>query len=184
MLNQVEQVNDANKPYYKSSDDMYNKCRKAAMAAALPPTQKRKLYIAGPWFDERAKNFMEDIKKVFEAYEPVSAWEPYFPMDHTSDSPYGTFVDNVNQIRNCDAVLAVISSKDVGTSFEIGFARGLGRKIYILTFDETCYRSKTNIMLAYSTDNKIALRSLGKFVTDQLSYSDYIKIDNTWENKE
>ncbi len=177
-------VSEANVPNYKCSDEVYNNYRKTALLAALPVTQKRKLYVAGPWFDDRAKNFMEDVKKVFEAYEPVSAWEPYFPMDHTKDTPYDTFLDNVNQIRDCDAVLAIISSKDVGTSFEIGFARGLGRRIFILTFDETCYLSKTNIMLAYSTDNRIALKNLGKFVTDQLSYSDYIKIDNNWENKE
>ena len=148
------------------------------------PSTKKKLYVAGPWFDDKAKSLMLNVKELFTQYDSVSAWEPYFPMDHTQESPSLTFVDNVNQIVSSDAVLALISRKDVGTAFEIGLARGVKRPIYILTLDDTDYYSTTNIMLAYSTTLRIQLKDMWKFILGKLETNDYIQIPDTWEDKE
>ena len=159
-----------------------------AMAQALdetmPSPNKKNLYVAGPWFDEKAEALMLNVKEVFKQYESVSAWEPYYPNEHTQDSPKLTFVENINRIRSCDAVLALISRKDIGTAFEIGFARGLGCPIYILVLDDTDFYSKTNIMLAYSTDKIVQFKDLWKFVIGKLKYKDFVVLDDTWENKE
>lgn len=155
-----------------------------AFDATMPAHDKKKLYVAGPWFDEKAEALMINVKEAFRQYESVSAWEPYYPNEHTKDSPMDTFIDNVNQIRSCDAVLALISRKDIGTAFEIGFARGLGRPIYILVLDDTDFYSKTNIMLAYSTDKIIQFKDLWKFIIGKLRYTDLITLNDSWEDKE
>ena len=155
-----------------------------AFDATMPAHEKKKLYVAGPWFDEKAEALMINVKEAFRQYESVSAWEPYYPNEHTKDSPMDTFIDNVNQIRSCDAVLALISRKDIGTAFEIGFARGLGRPIYVLVLDDTDFYSKTNIMLAYSTDKIIQFKDLWKFIIGKLRYTDFITLSDSWEDKE
>ena len=155
-----------------------------AFDATMPAHDKKKLYVAGPWFDEKAEALMINVKEAFRQYESVSAWEPYYPNEHTQDSPMATFVDNINQIRSCSAVLALISRKDIGTSFEIGFARGLGRPIYILVLDDTDFYSKTNIMLAYSTDKIIQFKDLWKFIIGKIKYTDFITLNDSWEDKE
>lgn len=155
-----------------------------AFDATMPAHEKKKLYVAGPWFDEKAEALMINVKEAFRQYESVSAWEPYYPNEHTQDSPMDTFIDNVNQIRSCDAVLALISRKDIGTAFEIGFARGLCRPIYILVLDDTDFYSKTNIMLAYSTDKIIQFKDLWKFIIGKLRYTDLITLNDSWEDKE
>lgn len=155
-----------------------------AFDATMPAPDKKKLYVAGPWFDEKAEALMINVKEAFRQYESVSAWEPYYPNEHTKDSPMDTFIDNVNQIRSCDAVLALISRKDIGTAFEIGFARGLCRPIYILVLDDTDFYSKTNIMLAYSTDKIIQFKDLWKFIIGKLRYTDFVTLNDSWEDKE
>ena len=155
-----------------------------AFDATMPAHDKKKLYVAGPWFDEKAEALMINVKEAFRQYESVSAWEPYYPNEHTKDSPMDTFIDNVNQIRSCDAVLALISRKDIGTAFEIGFARGLGRTIYILVLDDTDFYSKTNIMLAYSTDKIIQFKDLWKFIIGKIRYTDFVTLNDSWEDKE
>lgn len=155
-----------------------------AFDATMPAHDKKKLYVAGPWFDEKAEALMINVKEAFRQYESVSAWEPYYPNEHTQDSPMDTFIENVNQIRSCDAVLALISRKDIGTAFEIGFARGLCRPIYILVLDDTDFYSKTNIMLAYSTDKIIQFKDLWKFIIGKLRYTDFVTLNDSWEDKE
>lgn len=155
-----------------------------AFDATMPAPDKKKLYVAGPWFDEKAEALMINVKEAFRQYESVSAWEPYYPNEHTKDSPMDTFIDNVNQIRSCDSVLALISRKDIGTAFEIGFARGLCRPIYILVLDDTDFYSKTNIMLAYSTDKIIQFKDLWKFIIGKLRYTDFVTLNDSWEDKE
>ena len=162
----------------------FAKAMQKAFDATMPVHEKKKLYVAGPWFDEKAEALMLNVKEAFRQYESVSAWEPYYPNEHTQDSPMDTFIDNVNQIRSCDAVLALISRKDIGTAFEIGFARGLGRTIYVLVLDDTDFYSKTNIMLAYSTDKIIQFKDLWKFIIGKIRYTDFVTLDNSWEDKE
>lgn len=178
-----KQVQEKAKKKLSNFETNFDKVSSEAFAkASVKP--KQKLYVAGPWFDERANKLMQMVKELFRQYDSASAWEPYFPMDHTQESPSLTFVDNVNQISSCEAILALISRKDVGTAFEIGLAKGLGRKIYLLTLDETDYNSVTNIMLAYSTMYRIQLKDLWKFIIGKTSYEDLIQIPDTWENKE
>ena len=155
-----------------------------AFDATMPAHDKKKLYVAGPWFDEKAEALMINVKEAFRQYESVSAWEPYYPNEHTQDSPKLTFVENINRIRSCDAVLALISRKDIGTAFEIGFARGLGRPIYVLVLDDTDFYSKTNIMLAYSTDKILQFKDLWKFIIGKIKYTDFVTLDDSWEDKE
>ena len=168
----------------RNFDAYFPETMSKAFDKARPSEGKKNLYVAGPWFDEKAEALMINVKEAFRQYESVSAWEPYYPNEHTQDSPMDTFVDNVNQIRSCDAVLALISRKDIGTAFEIGFARGLGRPIYILVIDDTDFYSKTNIMLAYSTDKIIQFKDLWKFILGKIKYEDFIVLNDSWEDKE
>lgn len=168
----------------RNFDAYFPETMSKAFDKARPSEGKKNLYIAGPWFDEKAEAMMINVKELFEQYKSVSAWEPYFPMDHTNTSPYLTFKENIKQINDCDAVLALISRKDIGTAFEIGYAKGIRRDVYILVLDDTDFKSKTNIMLAYSTNRIIQFKDMWKFILDKLDYTDFVHIDDTWENKE
>lgn len=168
----------------RNFDAYFSDTMNYVLEKARPSENKKQLYIAGPWFDDKAEAMMLNVVELFNQYDTVSAWEPYFPMHHTKESPELTFLENINKLNSCDAVLALISRKDIGTAFEIGYAKGIGRDIYILVLDETDFQSKTNIMLAYSTRNIIQFKDLWKFILGKCEHEDFIEIADTWENKE
>ena len=80
-------------------------------------------------------------------------------------------------------LIALISRKDVGTAWEIGYAMALGKKIYLVAFDEDCFTSKTNLMLAFS-GRCFTIDKLAKFLVEGLDSADYVYIDRKWEEVE
>lgn len=145
------------------------------------PCYKKKMYVAGPWFDTKAKRIMYTIKKIVE-YTPGCAYDIYFPMDHTKSSPKETFNDNCENIKDADLVVALVSRKDSGTAFEIGYANALKKPIIFVVIDYLDSQSKTNIMLSFAAKHVIDIRDFQKLICKQ-SYNHY-DITDDWEGKE
>lgn len=138
-----------------------------------------RVYIAGPWFTPKDHDVMQYIQSEVHKYYCTGV---YFPIEHTQASPKDTYEENINAIREADAVIALIMSKDVGTAMEIGYAKGLGKPVFLIAYDESCFQNKTNIMLAYAGDEIFYLKDLVALLRGVKAKSFAIK--DTWEGKE
>lgn len=143
--------------------------------------EKKLVYFAGPWFDEKAKFMLSTIKYVCRATEQTM-YNVVFPDEYEFDLPSNTYQNNIDLITKCDLVIANIASKDVGTAYEIGYAKALGKQIVLLGYDKTCFEKTTNIMLAFAADKCIVLEDLQDFLLGKCK--NFIKIVDSWENKE
>ena len=112
-------------------------------------------------------------------------YEFVFPKNNnTGKSPKEVYDDNYQNIVKCDGMIALISRKDVGTAYEIGLANAYKKPVCLVGFDESCFNSKTNVMLAFSSDVCIGLKSLVKYVSNVLDTDDLVIINDEWEGKE
>lgn len=107
-----------------------------------------KVYIASPFFNETQLNRVKYIEKELTEnnipfFSPRSV--QFFKEDGTFDGEK-IFQNDVDQLNNADVIVALIDDKDMGTSFEIGYAHAKGKRIILVLFEE--HISQTNIMLA------------------------------------
>lgn len=103
------------------------------------------IYFASPFFTDKSMAVCDYACDVAEKYNR----KIYFPHKHQYSSPQETYDANINNIKLADEVIAFIGEKDCGTSFEIGYAKALGKKVTLLAFTlDDIYQSKTNLMLA------------------------------------
>lgn len=145
----------------------------------------RKIYLAGPWFTEKADILEKYTYNVFEIVKEQTDCEVFRPRTDGKDTPFETFMGNIEAIDDCDIVVAQISEKDVGTAFEIGYARALGKEIYLVGFDKKDFERKTNLMLAYASDFCITIDKLWKLFMDKLDMrTDFVSFGNKWEDIE
>ena len=84
-----------------------------------------------------------------------------------------------------DIVVAFVSTKDVGTAFELGHAYRAGIPIYLLVYDiDDVAESKTNLMLAMSAKGIFTLSNWIDFLLDNMNNMEFIEIKNKWEGIE
>lgn len=146
--------------------------------------KKKSIYLAGPWFDERAEYFLDTIIHIFYTVKSKCNYTLSVPRNFIDSNPRVVFEHNIDEINNADMILAAIPRKDIGTALEIGYAKGLDKKIVFVLFDNTDLLSKTNIMLAFAADCIITIDDLAEcLVTDNFEGSS-LKYEETWEDKE
>ena len=110
-----------------------------------------KVYIASPFFNEEQKKIVSNIEEICH-HNNVDFYSPmkeclYVPgVTDTKD----IFIENIKQIKQCDAVIVVTDGKDVGTLFEAGFAFGIDCQIIYLWLNNK--GQKFNLMLKESAD--------------------------------
>jgi nucleoside 2-deoxyribosyltransferase len=112
-----------------------------------------RVYLAGPEvFLREAKEVGKNKKDLCRKY----GFEGVFPLDVEVDvagkaaREIGLFISDVNEglIKSCDLVIANITpfrgpSADVGTVYEIGFAHGLGKKVFAYTNNAVGFTGRT-----------------------------------------
>lgn len=148
---------------------------------------KTKIYLAGPWFTEKGDILEKYTYSMYEATNCKDKIEVFRPRTDGKDTPWETFVGNLEAINNAHMVIAQISEKDVGTAFEIGYARAKHKDIVLVGFDENDFKRKTNLMLAFAGDACITIDKLWKIFAGTIDYSkDVINTDNLdeWRNIE
>ena len=143
-----------------------------------------KAYLAGPWFSEKA-NIIENYANTISSL-CKNKYEVFRPREHSTNNPYETYLGNIKAIYECDLLVALITEKDVGTAFEIGYARALGKDIILVGFSESDFERKTNLMLAFAGDQCITIDKLHKLFEGTIDYEkDTVKeIKNSWSNIE
>ena len=111
-------------------------------------------YIAGPLFNEKEQEFLEDINAVCRAIG-ISTYLPSqdggLLSDDNDDEVFQTDIDALNK---ADIVVASLNGVDVdsGTAFEIGYAFAIGKKLFGLHTDFRTFSptSEVNLMLLKS----------------------------------
>lgn len=100
------------------------------------PSKNNKVYLAGPFFTIGERFLINELRNalnefgntVFSPLHEVGAlYDSYSETEATEITEH-----NLNEIRDCDVVLSVISGNETGTLYEIGYAKALKKKIVIL----------------------------------------------------
>ena len=141
----------------------------------------KKLYFAGPWFNEKSNAFYNSILTIANMCKQFADYDIFFPRCQVNRKPFDAFVKNVGNIQDADIVVAFVDEKDVGTAWEIGMAYSLGKKVILLGLDETTFLSHTNVMLAF-TGSCTTLREFAKLLVGK-EYKT-IEIEDKWEGIE
>lgn len=144
---------------------------------------KKRIYFAGPWFDERAALLYGTCQRIIDQVIEKTDYLVYYPKNELNETPMDAFTNNVDMINDCDAVIALVSRKDVGTAWEIGMAYALGKPVYLLGYDETTFLSHTNVMLAFC-GKCFTIDKLAKFFVEGLEERDFVTIKDEWEGIE
>jgi nucleoside 2-deoxyribosyltransferase len=148
-----------------------------------------RIYLAGPEvFLLNAKKVGEQKKQLCEKH----GFEGIFPLDNEVDakgkSPreLGLCISAVNEdlIKRCDFVIANITpfrgpSADVGTVYEIGYAHGLGKKVFAYTNIAAAFTERTTkaLKLEVSRGSDGRLRdSQGMFI-EEVDLVDNLMLD-------
>ena len=111
------------------------------------------IYIAGPFFNKRQMNFIQQIERAFDTYgiSYISPRKAGVLKDMTPEDKAAKmrkiYDDNVRDVYNADCIVAVIDDHDTGTMFEVGYATAFGKRILTITNHDY----KLNVMLRFAT---------------------------------
>lgn len=108
-------------------------------------------YIAGPLFNEKEREFLEDINAVCRAI----GISTYLPSQDggllNQDNDDEVFKTDIDALNKADIVVASLNGVDVdsGTAFELGYAFAQGKKLFGLHTDFRTFSptSEVNLML-------------------------------------
>ncbi len=94
--------------------------------------KRKKIYLAGPFFTISERFLINEIYSILNGFD-VDIFSPFH------DAGISVFKEDfkkiakkdIDNLKDCDAVLAVISGNDPGTLFEVGYAKALGKKVVL-----------------------------------------------------
>ena len=114
--------------------------------------KKYEFYLAGPFFNEKQQKCQDRIEHLMEYYGK-NVFSPRKDAGKLGENPTKkkmkeVFEADLNAINDCDILFANISSKDTGTSDEIGYA--LAKNIPILLYYDPQFAetNHVNLMIA------------------------------------
>jgi len=95
----------------------------------------KKVYIAGPLFDDHERSYLEKIANILEKNE----FETFLPHrdaglvegEFTFEKKSKIFDTDMDFLKSADMVVALLTGRDVdsGTSAEIGYAYALNKQV-------------------------------------------------------
>ena len=95
----------------------------------------KKVYIAGPLFDDHERSYLEKIANILEKNE----YETFLPHrdaglvegEFTLEKKIKIFDADMDFLKSADVVVALLTGRDVdsGTSAEIGYAYALNKQL-------------------------------------------------------
>ena len=111
-------------------------------------------YIAGPLFNEKEREFLEEINSICRAI----GISTYLPSQDggllNQDNSDEVFQTDIEALNKADIVVANLNGADVdsGTAFEIGYAFAKGKKLFGLHTDFRTFSptSEVNLMILKS----------------------------------
>lgn len=118
------------------------------------------IYLAGPFFNQEQIEKEDLVNKALEQNKSVT--EIFRPCKIKAENEFGTkewkkeiFNLDVEHIDSCDVVVAIVDFikngneivSDPGTCWEIGYAFGIKKPVFLVSFDEDLDNSVLNVML-------------------------------------
>lgn len=113
---------------------------------SYPAVAPARVYLAGPFFTVQQLWIVEEALGAIEAMG-VSVFSPYHDVGSSSSAREIASKD-IDGLRTCQAVMAIIDDLDPGTLFEVGYARALGIPVVALVQERTC----TDLKMLEGTD--------------------------------
>lgn len=101
----------------------------AACAAQEVAAIGGEVYLAGPFFD-MARLWLVDEARRCLAQSGLKVFSPLHEVGHGPASEVAE--RDIEAIKNCDLMFALVDGLDAGTMFEVGYARALGKPVYAL----------------------------------------------------
>lgn len=100
----------------------------------------RKIYLASPFFNEkqidRVETLLKNLKESgFKVFSPMHDSKFKLSATPSKEDAMEVFNDNIKNIDESGAVVAIIDERDSGTEFEIGYARSIGKQVLYMCFD-------------------------------------------------
>jgi len=92
---------------------------------------KQKFYIAAPFFNEKQVKIVEGIEEIlsangFDYFSPRKEGVLIdVPPEERAQHTQRIYDSNINNIEDCDCMIAVVDGRDIGTIFEIGYFTAL-----------------------------------------------------------
>lgn len=116
------------------------------------PKVNKHIYLAGPFFTFGERFLINELRNSLIDFGNI-VFSPFHDVgvayDNYSDQDAKEIADaDLSVIKNCDAVLAVVSGCDPGTLYEIGYAKSLGKTVIVLAEN----MNKTDLTMLIGTD--------------------------------
>ncbi|MGG5819341.1 PfkB family carbohydrate kinase [Falsiroseomonas sp. HW251] len=91
---------------------------------------KMRVYLAGPFFSIAQRWLVDDVRRCLREM----GMDVFSPVHDVGRGPAQDVAPkDIQALRECDVVFALVDGLDSGTIFEAGFARALGKPVYCLS---------------------------------------------------
>ncbi len=149
---------NGNEPSKRAGRGVFLKKFSGSMAMDVTIFSQYRVYLAAPLFSEAERNYNVSIARMLRN----NLFDVFLPQETGDDSETRNkegqvkiFADNVSALKNSDILIAIIDGADAdsGTSWEMGYAFALGKKIIALRTDfrRSGNHEKVNLMLEESS---------------------------------
>ena len=98
------------------------------------PKKQGRVYLAGPFFTLSQKLFVSECRNLLRAMG-VDVFSPYHDVGEGKAEDVAP--KDIEQLKNCSCVFAIVDGLDSGTLFEVGYAVSLGKKVVAYVENET-----------------------------------------------
>lgn len=108
------------------------------------PREKGLVYLAGPFFTMSEREFVSESRKALIS-AGLSVFSPYHDVGF--GGPEDVVPLDIEAIKKCKTIFAILDGMDPGTVFEVGYGVALGKNVVILVENE----AKTDLQMMYGT---------------------------------
>lgn len=94
-----------------------------------------KIYLAGPFFTVADRWLVNEIRNILIDFgsDVFSPYHDVGTLDSKKQNSESIIAkQDLDALRKCDSILAIVSGLDAGTLFEVGFAKAIDKRIIIL----------------------------------------------------
>lgn len=127
----------------RSLDDLENQMQHDSFDAHVPISSGM-VYLAGPFFTMAERSFVNECRDALIG-AGLSVFSPFH--DVGIGGPDEVVPKDIEAIRGCKTIFAILDGMDSGTVFEVGYGIALGKKVVVLAENET----KSHLQMMYGT---------------------------------
>lgn len=98
------------------------------------PSKTGLVYLAGPFFNLTEKMFVSQCRKILKDMN-VDVFSPYHDVGEGKAEDVAP--KDIDKLKECSCVFAIVDGLDSGTLFEIGYAVAIGKKVVAYVENET-----------------------------------------------